>query len=247
MGFWKKVNKTLGLGENNDLARIGAGIMTGGLSEVATMGEGGGLSNLLLGKKAKDIKPDDIANQIRATQTKGINELNAALDNKNSEQIVKEQVTREKAGVLTAAQDARRNAQRMMAQRGLQNSSLGLNQERSITQDTTKALGTIDARIPGAVRDQQLKDAHTRIGVGNINQNGINFHTIEGQRSGGLLGIASALAPVAGTVAGAYFGGPAGAAMGSQVGSGIGGALGQQQQPQGAYNPNRYSMGNYQF
>ncbi len=201
MSFWKKANKALGLGKNNDMMRIGAAIGTGGMSEVANAAAGGrgGLTDILLGKKAKDIKPDDIANQIRATQSKGLGELNAALDTP-SENIVREGVNREKVGVLSAAQDARRNAQRSMAQQGLKGSSIGMALNRTIDQNTTKDLGTIDARMPGAIRNQQLQDAQTRIGAGNINQNGMNFNTIQGAREGGVLGYAAQLAPMAGSI-----------------------------------------------
>lgn len=206
-----------------------------------------GVGDLLLGKKAKDINPDEIANQIRNTQSKGVNELNTALDTPSAD-IVRQQLEVGKKSLLTGAQDARRNAQKMIAQRGLQGSSLGLATNRTIDQNTNKSLATMNAAAPGLIRDQQIKDATTRIGVGGINQGGINFNTIEGQRSGGVLGFASALAPTAGTIAGAVYGGPAGAAAGSKIGTGIGGALGQQQNPnQGAYNPNSYSMGNYNF
>lgn len=242
MGFFSKVNSALGIGKNNDALRIGAAIGTGGMSELAT----GGAKDLLLGKKAKDIKPDSIANQIRATQGQGLKELNNTLNKTSGENIARVASAQAEKGVLSSAQDARRNAQKLMAQRGLQGSSMGLASQRSIDQQSGNDIANIQAQLPGQIRNQQLADAQTRIQAGGINQNGMNFNTIQGQRSGGILGIAGALAPLAGTIGGAMIGGPAGAAVGSQVGSGIGGALAPQGQ-QGAYNPNKYSMGNYQF
>ena len=224
--FTKKANSALGLGKNNDLLRVGAGVITGGASELAYRSESkgglaGSLKDTLLGKKAKDINPDDIANQIRATQTQGLGELNAALDQGGGGAIARQQNALEQKGVLTAAQDARRNAQRMMAQTGLKGTSLGLSSQRSIDQAAGKDLSAINAQLPGQIRNQAIQDAQTRIGAGNINQNGMNFNTIEGQRSGGLLGIASALAPLAGSVAGGMMGGPAGAQMGGAAGQGL--------------------------
>jgi hypothetical protein len=242
MGFFSKVNSALGIGKNNDALRIGAGLMTGGMSEIAT----GGAKDLLMGKKAKDIKPDSIANQIRATQGQGLKELNNTLNKTSGENIARVQSAQAEKGVMSAAQDARRNAQKLMAQRGLQGSSMGLSSQRSIDQQSGNDIANIQAQLPGQIRNQQLQDAQTRIQAGGINQNGMNFNTIQGQRSGGILGIAGSLAPLAGTIAGAMAGGPAGAAVGSQVGSGIGSALAPQGQ-QGAYNPNKYSMGSYQY
>jgi len=233
MSLWDKAKsgfKKVSSGVKNSFDGAKSGVTKGGAIGAlsgAVLGKDG-FNDLLMGKKAKDINPDAIANEIRATQSMGLKELNNAL-NTPSADIVREQVTREKAGIVSGAQDARRNAQRTMAQTGMKNSSIGMALNRSIDQSSAKDMGTVDARIPGAIRNQSIQDAQTRIGAGNINQAGINFNKIEGQRSGGLLGYASALAPLAGTIGGAMAGGPAGAAMGSQMGQGIGGALAQNQ------------------
>ena len=200
MSFWKKVNKTLGIGKNNDALRVGAGIMTMGASELATKEGRDGLKDVFMGKKAKDINPDAIADQIRATQSKGLTELNSTLDNSSGENMARLQNAQQAKGVLSSAQDARRNAQKMMAQSGLQGSSLGLSSQRSIDQQAGSELASIGAQLPGQIRNQQLQDATTRINAGGINQNGMNFNTIEGQRSGGILGIAGSLAPMAGSI-----------------------------------------------
>lgn len=242
MGFFKKftskANSALGLGKNNDMLRIGAGIMTGGASELVRRSEDkgglkGSLTDLMMGKKAADINPDAIANQIRATQAKGLAELNSTLDNSSGENIARLASAQQTKGVLSSAQDARRNAQKMMAQSGLQGSSLGLSSQRSIDQQAGNDIASINAQLPGQIRNQQLQDAQTRIQAGGINQNGMNFNKIEGQRSGGIMGIASALAPIAGTVAGGMMGGPAGAAAGGQVGQGLGQVFSRQDQAGG--------------
>jgi hypothetical protein len=124
---------------------------------------------------------------------------------------------------------------RAMAQRGLSGTSLGLGLNRSIDQQAGRDIASINASQPGMLRNQRLQDAQARIGAGGINTDGVNFNKIEGQRTGGILGIASALAPVAGTIAGGMMGGPAGAAAGSQVGKGM----------QTAYNRTQNNYGNY--
>jgi hypothetical protein len=211
MGFFKKLKKSVSsIGKNPVGAILGGGIGSAALGPLggvvgASVGgsSSGSLSDLLLGKKSKDIQPDDIANQIRATQSKGLGELNSALD-QSGEGVVRNQAALESKGVLTAAQDARRNAQRMMAQTGLRGTSLGLASNRSIDQTAGQNLASINAQLPGQIRNQQIQDAQTRIGAGNVNQNGMNFNTIQGTRSGGILGVASTLAPLAGSMAGAY-------------------------------------------
>lgn len=211
MGFFSRIKKTVkGIAKNptnlrnyGDLAAqtVTAGqVDTHGFNNPLTGKSGGSIDDLLLGKKSKDINPDDIANQIRATQSKGLGELNAALDAGGGGDIARQQNALQQQSVLTSAQDARRNAQATMARQGLKGTSLGLATNRTIDQSTGQQIAGINAALPGQIRDQQLQDAQTRIGAGNINQNGMNFNTIQGSRSGGLLGYASQLAPLAGGI-----------------------------------------------
>jgi hypothetical protein len=213
----------------------------------------GGLTDLFLGKKSK---PDAITKDMRAAQTQGVNaskqgfgELNAALDNNNAESVVKQSAFQEQRSVLTAAQDARRKAQQMMAQRGLQGSSLGLAANRSIENDASEKVASINAQVPNAIRALQINDAQTRMNAGNglFNQlggtQGMNFNS---SRSGGVLGIASSLAPLAGTVAGTMTGNPM---AGAAAGQGLGALLSQPQAP-ASKDPlaaQNFSMGNYSF
>jgi hypothetical protein len=205
-------------------------IDTDGVNLSAFGGKDISIKDLMMGKKAKDINPDDIANQIRATQSKGLTELNSALDTPSAD-IVRAGADSAKKSILSSAQDARIRAQGLMVRTGLKGSSLGLASNRSIDQATGNDIANVNAALPGQIRDQKIKDAMTRANAGGINQNGINFNTIEGQRSGGVLGYASALAPLAGTVAGFAVGGPAGGAMGSQVGQGMSQGFNKIQKP----------------
>jgi hypothetical protein len=254
MGVFSKVTKTVkNIAKNPTNVRnyADAAMQAVTLGQVDTNGintsavKGGkdvNFKDLLLGKKAKDINPDDIANQIRATQTQGLGELNSALDTP-SENVVREANQRQVNSVLTSAQDARRNAQASMARTGLKGSSLGLATNRSIDQQTGRDVSSINAALPGQIRDQQIQDATTRIGAGGINQNGMNFNTIQGARSGGLLGYASQLAPLAGSI-GQLMGGMGalnaakGAASGVQANPNV--TTGGINSP--AYNPNKYQF-----
>lgn len=212
MGIFSKLKKTgLSIIENptnlRNYADLGLQVGTYGQVDthgVNTSGVVGGkdinISDALLGKKSKTINPDAIADQIRATQSKGIGELNTVLDTGGGGDIVRQGAAQATKSVLTNAQDARRNAQTIMARSGLKGSSLELASNRSIDQATGSQLASINAQLPGQIRNQAIQDAQTRINVGGVNQQGMNFNTIEGSRSGGLLGMAAQIAPMAGSV-----------------------------------------------
>lgn len=204
MGAFDKIKSTYKKLKSNptnfrNYADLGLETLTLGQVDTNGVNGVGSFKDALLGEKAADIAPDAIADKIRATQSRGITELNSALDTP-ADGIVTQQAELAKKSILTKAQDARRNAQRFMASKGLGASSLGLAADRSINREVADQTNAIDASLPGQIRDQKLKDAATRIGVGGVNQNGMNFNTIQGQREGGLLGYASALAPMAGSV-----------------------------------------------
>jgi len=234
---------------------MAVGVSVGGLSEVARSGSA---KYFLLGKKKGGFSADEIAGEIRRVQGKGILTAEQGLERLNKEletdggELAGAQYRKgleaQKTSVVTAAQDARRRAQQMMAQRGLKNTSLGLAADRSMTQEAGKQMGTIQSQysnIPLIQRQQRLAEAQMlqQAGQGTFGglggSAGVRFHGQEGSRSGGLLGIASALAPAAGAIAGGMFGGPPGAMMGAQAG----GALGQAVRPQTAMNYQAQSGG----
>jgi hypothetical protein len=233
-------------------AFLGSTLGTGGLLLGGASGaSGASVKDFLLGKKKGGFSADEIAGEIRRVQGKGILTAEKGLEKLNKEmetdggelaaQQYRKGLEQQKTGVLSAAQDARRRAQQMMAQRGLKNTSLGLSSDRSITQDVGKQMGTIQSQysnIPLVQRQQRLADAQImqQAGQGTFGNlggtAGIRFQGQEGSRSGGLLGVASALAPAAGAIAGGIFGGPMGASAGSQ----LGGAFGNAVRPQTAMN-----------
>lgn len=210
MGIFSKVKKTVkSLAKNptnlRSIADLGVQSLTFGQADTHGINGLGSLDDILMGKKAKDIPPDQIADMIRASQMKGIGELNSTLDAAKPEDLVNQQVNLQKKSILTSAQDARRNAQTMMARTGLKNSSLGLGLNRSIDQDTGSQVASLNASVPGMIQDMKINNAAKRINLAGLGTGaGINYDTIEGQRSGGIMGIASTLAPLAGTAAGAY-------------------------------------------
>lgn len=220
---------------------LGLAGVTGGAS---LLGSSSGLKDVLLGKKQGGFSPDEIAGQIRGAQAqgiasaqKGLGELNKQLDqpvDKLIESEVRGKIATEQKGIASAAADARRNAQRLMAQRGLQGSSLGLSQDRSITQQAGEQAAQSATRandIPAMIREAQLRNAQLRMSSGQGlfgglgGTAGIRFQGQEGSRSGGVLGIASSLAPIAGTIMGGMAGGPMGMQAGSQLGTAVSGGL----------------------
>lgn len=193
-----------------------------------------GLTDLLMGKKQGSFKADQIAGQIRgaqaqgiATAQKGLGELNSAIDAGGGAALMRKQLADTQTGIVSSAEDARRRAQQLMAQRGLAGSSLGLSADRSITQEAGKQNAAAVAALPGAIRNQAIQDAQMRMSGGQGlfaglgGGSGIRFHNEAGQRSGGILGVAGALAPVAGTALGLMAGGRPGAAAGNAAGQSV--------------------------
>jgi hypothetical protein len=205
MGFFDKITKSVKNITKNplDLRSYGdLGLSTVTLGQVDTNGinGAGSFEDALYGKKTK-TEADDIAKLVKAGQLQGMREFNSAL-NTPAEDIVRTQAEQSKKGILQSAEDARRNAQRLMAQRGLSGSSLGLAQNRSIDMQAGKDIATINANLPGQIREQKLMDAKERISQGGLGaSNPIQWNTVTG-RGGGLLDLAGKLAPIAGMVAG---------------------------------------------
>jgi hypothetical protein len=225
-GVKKSISK-ISKGDISGVTDLGLQSITAG--QVSTSGLGDGEIGGLLNPKSAKVggsSADAIAGMIRETQAKGLNDLNNAL-NTPADQIIREQAARQSKGVLSAAQDARRRAQTLMAQRGLKNSSLGLASDRSITQNLGEQQAQIQASIPGQIRNQAINDANTRINAGGLGTTaGIQWKDVAPtkQAGTGLLDIASGFAPLAGSIAGGMFGGPAGAMAGGQIGGAIGSA-----------------------
>lgn len=115
-------------------------------------------------------------------------------------------------------EDQTRQAQKMVAQRGLGGSSLGLNTILNQSKGLSDQLGAIRGS------EQQLKQQNLQNATGGINSilgaQGAQTAFVQGTPGGGRKG---GLAPLLGMAAGAAIGGPAGA----QIGQGVGQAMTQ--------------------
>lgn len=233
------------MGFLSTIGRIGAGVMTGGLSEVANEVTGGGIwgggSNVLgLGDVLRGEKDPGVADkylnldpslqrnveQGRSAQSQGLglySEELKRLKGVDPKQLAGVVQAKQEKQLIGQGEDKKRRAQQLVAQRGLNRSSVGLNAMLNADKETQSKIGSSRAEAPL----MQEKIASQRLGSINSAQQGINQSLGAqgaqrdfvqgrqgGQRSGGLLGLAGGLA-------GAYFGGPQGAYAGQQLGSGL--------------------------
>ena len=242
MGFWSTVG------------RVGAGLSTFGLSEVANEATGGGvfsggesgrLSNLikdpLFGKKDPG-RPDKMieldpslrqtVEQGRAGQQQGLglysDELRR-LQGTSPETLSQIVQARKEKGIIGEGKDAKRRAQQLVAQRGLNKSSVGLNAMLQAGSKTGEKIQTARANQP-LMTEQIASQRMGQIGqaTGGINQvlnaQGAQRDLVQGrqggQRSGGLLGLL-------GGAVGAYASGSNGGDpfKGFQAGQGLGTGL----------------------
>lgn len=233
------------MGFLSTLGRVAAGAATMGLSEAANEVSGGGLygddstllglGDVLRGKKDPGV-PDKYLNLDpslqrnveagREQQLKGINiygdELSRlkGVDPQKLSQIVQ---ARNEKQLLGQGKDQQRRAQQLVAQRGLNRSSVGLNAMLNADKDSKDQIASSRAQMPLLTE----KIAQQRMGSVSNAQQGINQSLNSqgaqrdfiqgktgGKRSGGLLGLA-------GMAAGAYMGGPQGAYAGQQMGQGL--------------------------
>jgi hypothetical protein len=229
----------------DNIGRIGAGVATLGLSEVANEVSGGGiwggdstvlgLGDVLRGEEDPGVadKYLDLDPSLRRNVEQGRNAQSQGLGLYSDElKRLKGVDPKQLAGVVQAKQekqllgqgkDQRRRAQQLVAQRGLNRSSVGLNA-------MLNAGTASDDKIAQSRAEQPLlqeKIASQRLGSIGAAQQGINQSLgaqgaqrdfVQGRegggRSGGLMGLAGGLF-------GAYAGGPQGAYAGQQLGQGL--------------------------
>lgn len=242
------------MGFLSTLGRIGLGVSTFGMSEVANEATGGGifeggekgrLSSLikdpLFGKKDPG-RPDRMVEldpslrqtveQGRAGQQQGLglytDEL-TRLKGTSPEALSQIVQARTEKGIIGEGKDAQRRAQQLVAQRGLNKSSVGLNAMLQAGSKTGEQIQTSRANQP-LMQEQIASQRMGQVGqaTGGINQvlnaQGAQRDLIQGrqggQRSGGLLGLI-------GGAAGAYAAGSSGGDpfKGFQAGQGLGTGL----------------------
>lgn len=196
---------------------VGA-VSTGGLS---LAGGGGGLSDLLFGRKAGGVSRSPLAAQAEALQKQTFDIQKTGLT------AIQKQfgdvggfVRREQGQALKQAQasaaDQQRALQTRISQRGLGESSVGLGAQSGIDLALAQQKGAI-GRSGAGLRQQAVSGLLGQAsGVGRGLNVPIAFRNIAARRQGGISG-------ALGAGIGGAFGGP----QGAQIGASIGGALGR--------------------
>lgn len=172
----------------------------------------------LLGGKAKTYKADPLAKDINAAgklglsgMTNAYNELNDKVY-ANPDAFVNSQIDLENNALRASGQDASRGLAKMIASRGMQNSSIGIGQQIGLDKQLSDRMALNKASSSSRLKDllgEKMNVSNQMFGI-KTSQGPIQMQDIK-QKQGGL-------APLIGAGVGAYFGG----AGGAQVGSGLG-------------------------
>lgn len=165
----------------------------------------------------------DMAKQIQRRGLTRLEEMSGpefAKSQSGLEKTVSDQLIR------TGANDERRRLGDLVAQRGLQNSSVGLGQQLQIDKDLGSRIRASDIQQrmrENELNQQGLASLFQQAG-GVIQTPGAQQAFIQGREGSGLRtgGLFGALAPLGGAAVGGYMGGPQGAAMGAQAGQSLG-------------------------
>jgi len=216
------------------------GMIVGGAAE-----KKGGLKDLLFGKKDQgtpdkffqfDPRSRETARLAGDVQRSSLNQYMKASDSVNA-MDPQAMATRQMGSMINqatgGAQDARRRARDLVAQRGLGGSAAGLGAIINSDQGYNRQVQSIRA----GRSDLENQALAQKLGlIGNIGQGAGNIMTQAGQhnvfqqgrtatgkRGGGLANLAMA---AGGAYLGGMAGGPQGAAAGMQMGSGMGSLLG---------------------
>jgi hypothetical protein len=218
---------TVGFGDNGFKTGVITGAVdkaTGGNIDKAAGKIQGGLVNTLLGKKDPGTSDEviDLADPTgRKFQSQAIGQYGDFL-NQDTSQMAANQIQAQNNQIRQNAEDGTRQAQQLVAQRGLGNSSVGLNAILNQQSGVADKIGASNASQIGL--ENQMKQQNLNFATSGINQilneQGQSKLFKQGQASKGRQG---GLMPLIGGAAGAYFGGPAGA----QVGMGLGQAATQ--------------------
>lgn len=179
---------------------------------------GGGIKNLLLGKKESGPSlPSDVAAaqaRARKMQVMGMNAILEAQKAESPEQAVARQ-SRMAAG---AAEDARRQLQERIVRSGMGPTSLNLGIEATLNKDLADQQAELQTR---GLMDERQRRAEALLGAGaNVLSNeGTILMKQKARRQGGIL---PGLLAAGGAAVGGMYGGPAGASAGGQLGAGLG-------------------------
>lgn len=175
-------------------AKAVTGTVGGGLKTIT-----GGAADLLLGKKAPGV--NDHYMPLDPLQQKALDKYGANMDI-NTDGIARSIVSNQERQIRGNAMDLERKASQLSSQRGLGNSSVGLNAILNSTRDMGDKIGAARASLPQLQHNLKLDNLDRASGgIGNILNNRTFVQgTPGGMRSGGLA------APLL-SAAGSYFGG----------------------------------------
>lgn len=164
----------------------------GGLKSIT-----GGASDLLLGKKQPGVKDHYMA--LDPAQKKALAKYEGFLD-KDTDQMAENSLALQENLARTNAGDLERKATGLVAQRGLGNSSVGLNAIINSTRGLNDKIMEIRSSAPGLKHSLALENLNAASGgIGNI----LNSRAfVQGQAGGRQGGLAAPLIGAAGT----YFG-----------------------------------------
>ena len=192
---------------------------------------GGGLDDLLKGKK-KTYAADELADDINGLAGQGLNDFIAPgaqqlneVYSQDPNKLVNNQIGMENKLMRGASNDAMMRTRQLLAQRGLQNSSVGLQVENNSNRALSDKLAMNNAGGMERLRNQQIENAQGRMQVGSnlfglkTAQGPIQMNTVK-RRVGGM---GQLLGTLGGAGAGAAMGGPQGAQVGAQLGGSLGG------------------------
>lgn len=173
-----------------------------------------GVSDLLFGKEAKAQKSGYLP--LDQTQVKALGKYNTLMDT-DTKNLAEGQVNRNEAAIRTGGDDATRQAQSLVAQRGLGNSSVGINAILNQKRDMGEKIASNRALLPSLQYDMNLKNLNASTdGIQSILGSRIYQQgNPGGQKQGGIAGLL-------GAGAGALYGGPQGAMAGYSLGNSIG-------------------------
>lgn len=169
-----------------------------------------GAKDLVLGKKDPGVADRFVA--LDPLQQKALGKYGEML-NFNTDNLASHAVTNQENLIRANAGDVERNAQKLVAQRGLGNSSVGLNAITGATRDLGDKINAVRASLPSMQYDMKMNNLNSATnGLQNIlNSRTFIQGTPGGTRKGGL-------APLIGAGIGGYYGGAGGAQAGLGAG-----------------------------
>lgn len=207
--------------------RIATGVGTFGTSEAYRKLKGKQSDrDVLFGKQMEEDPLDPEVRKFyqdgRDMQVRGMHGLEA-MYNKDPTESVRNQATLEQNQAMGGIEDQKRRIRELVAQRGMDRSSIGFAQEQSAQRMGNQQIANIKLSIPERIRQLKISNQQGIMNAGG-GLNAYNTSPIKTQTVGGLL-------PMAGAAAGAIIGKgkPGSAQAGMGVGQGI----------QGMYNQGR--------